>query len=113
MRRAITIGTLVELTPFNSKEGSRTIAVKEMLGEGAGSIAYLVEEGVVAKIGGTDAQGGFLGHPATHAQQTASHENHAHHNAQHQRHRLTVGLQQPTPKPTHPEPIADGDGDEE
>ena len=44
MRRAITIGTLVDLMPFNNKEGSRTVAVKEVLGEGAGSIAYLVEE---------------------------------------------------------------------
>lgn len=44
MRRAITIGTLVELMPFNDKDGSRTVAVKEVLGEGAGSIAYLVEE---------------------------------------------------------------------
>lgn len=44
MRRAITIGTLVELTPYNNKDSSRTVAVKEMLGEGAGSIAYLVEE---------------------------------------------------------------------
>lgn len=44
MRKAITIGTLVELTPVNSIEGSRTVSVREVLGEGAGSIAYLVEE---------------------------------------------------------------------
>ena len=44
MRKALANGTLIVLAPYNNKEGSRSVTVKEVLGEGAGSIAYLVEE---------------------------------------------------------------------
>ncbi len=49
MRKPIAAGALIRLSSFSS-ENAKTVTVKEVLGEGAGSIAYLVEEDGISYI---------------------------------------------------------------